>query len=603
MARNKAMNGQKHGHASAKPVNVKATTKKLLKYLKPHLPLFIVVLVIASLGAVANIVAPKISAKAINALQEGIMRGSVDMTYIIQIVAVTAALYVMSALFEFTAYLISAIISQKIVYKMRLQVKEKLKKLPISYYDTHSHGNILSIITNDIETISNSLQQGITQSITGALSIIVIFAMMLSINGLMTLITVASIPLFLIITMVIAKQSQKKFVERQAQLGELNGYIEEIYTNKKVVQLYGEEENTVEKFSKVNEKLFKSGRSAESLSGMIMPSLRFVSNLSYVATSILGGALAGGGKLMIGDISAFIQYSNQFGQPIMQTANIVNVFQSTLAAAERLFNLLEQDDEPEDVENPANVSDIKGKVAFKDVCFSYDKEKELIKDVNLEVEAGGIIAIVGPTGAGKTTLVNLLMRFYEIDSGSITIDGIDIRDMAKTDLRKLFGMVLQDTWLESGSIKDNIAYGKPNATFEEIQEAAKKAHIDHYIDTLPDGYDTEFNDEVSNVSQGQRQLFTIARAILADTKILILDEATSSVDTKTESYIQNAMTAMMKGKTSFIIAHRLSTIRSASLILVMDKGRIVEQGTHDELLEKGGFYYTLYNNQFVAQNV
>lgn len=603
MARNKAMNGQKHGHASAKPVNVKATTKKLLKYLKPHLPLFIVVLVIASLGAVANIVAPKISAKAINALQEGIMRGSVDMTYIIQIVAVTAALYVMSALFEFTAYLISAIISQKIVYKMRLQVKEKLKKLPISYYDNHSHGNILSIITNDIETISNSLQQGITQSITGALSIIVIFAMMLSINGLMTLITVASIPLFLIITMVIAKQSQKKFVERQAQLGELNGYIEEIYTNKKVVQLYGEEENTVEKFSKVNEKLFKSGRSAESLSGMIMPSLRFVSNLSYVATSILGGALAGGGKLMIGDISAFIQYSNQFGQPIMQTANIVNVFQSTLAAAERLFNLLEQDDEPEDVENPANVSDIKGKVAFKDVCFSYDKEKELIKDVNLEVEAGGIIAIVGPTGAGKTTLVNLLMRFYEIDSGSITIDGIDIRDMAKTDLRKLFGMVLQDTWLESGSIKDNIAYGKPDATFEEIQEAAKKAHIDHYIDTLPDGYDTEFNDEVSNVSQGQRQLFTIARAILADTKILILDEATSSVDTKTESYIQNAMTAMMKGKTSFIIAHRLSTIRSASLILVMDKGRIVEQGTHDELLEKGGFYYTLYNNQFVAQNV
>lgn len=597
------MNGQKHGHASAKPVNVKATTKKLLKYLKPHLPLFIVVLVIASLGAVANIVAPKISAKAINALQEGIMRGSVDMTYIIQIVAVTAALYVMSALFEFTAYLISAIISQKIVYKMRLQVKEKLKKLPISYYDNHSHGNILSIITNDIETISNSLQQGITQSITGALSIIVIFAMMLSINGLMTLITVASIPLFLIITMVIAKQSQKKFVERQAQLGELNGYIEEIYTNKKVVQLYGEEENTVEKFSKVNEKLFKSGRSAESLSGMIMPSLRFVSNLSYVATSILGGALAGGGKLMIGDISAFIQYSNQFGQPIMQTANIVNVFQSTLAAAERLFNLLEQDDEPEDVENPANVSDIKGKVAFKDVCFSYDKEKELIKDVNLEVEAGGIIAIVGPTGAGKTTLVNLLMRFYEIDSGSITIDGIDIRDMAKTDLRKLFGMVLQDTWLESGSIKDNIAYGKPDATFEEIQEAAKKAHIDHYIDTLPDGYDTEFNDEVSNVSQGQRQLFTIARAILADTKILILDEATSSVDTKTESYIQNAMTAMMKGKTSFIIAHRLSTIRSASLILVMDKGRIVEQGTHDELLEKGGFYYTLYNNQFVAQNV
>lgn len=586
---------------SEKAKDFKGTSKKLLRYLKPQMPLLTMVILLAAIGTVFNIITPKILSKATNALQTGIMRGSLDMQYITKILLIVVSFYVLSSLFNFVSQFISAGVSQRVVYQMRREVKEKFKKLPISYYDTRSSGDILSVVTNDIETIAVSLQQSVTQAITSVLAIIGIFIMMLTISGYMTLIVLTSLPLFMIITVFIAKKSQKKFVKQQAKLGELNGYVEEIYSNKSVVQLYNKENATVEHFTGINEELYGAGKDAQFLSGIIMPMLQFVNNLSYVAISVVGGILAGG-TLMIGDIQAFMQYSQQFSHPIMQTANITNTIQSTIAAAERLFKLLEELEEPADKKEVASIENIKGTVRFNNVDFSYDKDKELLKNINIEVESGGVIAIVGPTGAGKTTLVNLLLRFYEIDSGSITIDGIDIRDMSKVELRSLFGMVLQDTWLESGTLKENIAYAR-DANIEEVQQAAEKAHISHFIDTLPDGYETQINEDVSNISQGEKQLLTIARAILADPKILILDEATSSVDTRTESYIQNAMTAMMKGKTSFIIAHRLSTIRNASLILVMNKGRIVEQGNHNELIEQKGFYYNLYNSQFVAQSI
>ncbi|HHT83545.1 MAG: ABC transporter ATP-binding protein [Christensenellales bacterium] len=594
--------GPMHGMVMEKPKDFKGSFKKLINYLKPQLPFLIMVIVLAALGTILYIIAPRITANAINALQNGIMRGKLDMEYIIKTLIIVAAIYVLSSLLNFLSYFLSAGVSQRVVYRMRKDVKEKFKKLPIEYYDTHSSGNILSVVTNDIETISLTLQQSISQAINSALSIVGILIMMLTISGYMTLIAVGSLPLFLIITMVIAKKSQKKFVKQQAKLGQLNGYVEEMYSNKMVVQLYNKEKRAAQNFEEINEELYDAGKNAQFLSGIIMPMLQFVNNLSYVAISVVGGILAGG-RLMIGDIQAFMQYSHQFGQPIMQTANIINIIQSTVAAAQRLFDLLESQEEPQDVAQPADISKVKGEVVFEGVDFSYDKNTELLKDINFKVESGGVIAIVGPTGAGKTTLVNLLMRFYEIDKGRITIDGIDIRNMAKKDLRSLFGMVLQDTWLESGSLMENIAYAKPNGDLEDVKKAAEKAHIDHFIDTLPQGYHTLINEDVTNISQGEKQLITIARAIYADPKILILDEATSSVDTRTESYIQNAMTAMMKGKTSFIIAHRLSTIRKAGLILVMDKGKIVEQGNHEELLNKKGFYYNLYNSQFNAQNI
>ncbi len=593
------MRGGFRGGPAEKAKDFGGTLKKLLKYLRPHMVIFIVVIILAAFGTVLNILAPKITAMATNALQKGIMQGKVDVEYIVKVLIFVIAVYVLSAFFSFLSHFLSAGVSQRVVFQMRNDIKEKLKKLPISYYDTHSSGNILSIVTNDIDMISTSLQQSITQAITSVLSIVGIFIMMLTISGYMTLITVASLPLFLIITMIIAKKSQKKFVKQQSKLGQLNGYVEEIYSNKTVVQLYNKEEETVNNFKNINEELYDAGKDAQFLSGIIMPMLQFVSNLAYVATSVVGGILAGG-MLMIGDIQAFMQYSNHFGHPIMQTANIANTIQSTIAAAERVFTLLEQMDEPMDKEQVRDITNVKGKVEFKNVDFSYDKNKELLKNINLEVESGGLIAIVGPTGAGKTTLVNLLMRFYENDSGSILIDGIDITDMSKEDLRSLFGMVLQDTWLENGTIRENIAYARSDTTLNQVKEAARKAHIDHFIETLSDGYDTVINEDVTNISQGEKQLLTIARAILADPKILILDEATSNVDTRTESYIQNAMTAMMKGKTSFIIAHRLSTIRSANLILVLNKGRVVEQGNHQQLLDKKGFYYDLYNSQFAV---
>ncbi|MGI6701072.1 MAG: ABC transporter ATP-binding protein [Christensenellales bacterium] len=585
--------------SGGKAKNFKKSLVRLIRYLRPQLFTLIIVLLLAVIGTGFTIATPKVLAKATNALQTGIMKGSIDMEYIVKIIITVIIMYILAAVFSFISLFISAGMAQKVVYYMRNDIKNKLARLSVSYYDKTSTGDILSRITNDVDLIATSLQQSITQVITSVISIIGIFIMMLTISGWMTLITIGTLPLFILITINIARKSQKKFSEQQKVLGELNGKIEENVAGQKIIKLYGREQDTIEDFETSNERLMKVGAKAQFFAGMIMPTLQFVNNLGFVAVCVVGGILAGRpSPLMIGDIQAFIQYSHQFSHPIMNTANIANVIQSTVAAAERIFELLDSEEEPADAAEPESIKDIQAQIEFQNVNFSYTQDKPLITDMNIDVKPGDRIAIVGPTGAGKTTLVNLLMRFYEINSGRITVGGYDQRDFNKDDLRSLYGMVLQDTWLFSGTIRDNIAYGKPGATEEEIKEAARKAHVDFFIDTLPDGYDTVLNEEVTNISEGQKQLLTIARAILSDNKILILDEATSSVDTRTEYYIQNAMTQMMKGKTSFIIAHRLSTIKAADLILVMDKGAIVEQGTHEQLLEKNGFYSDLYNSQF-----
>ncbi|MGI6213386.1 MAG: ABC transporter ATP-binding protein [Christensenellales bacterium] len=590
------------GHSGAKAEkaqNFSATLSRLLRYLKPQLPALIIVLIIAVASTVIMVLSPRVLSKATNELQLGIMRGALDKDYIFSIIYLAMGLYLVSALLSFIAFFISASMSQRIVYRMRSELREKLASLPVSYYDTNSTGNILSRLTNDAETIASSLQQSLVQSITGLISMVGIIIMMFTISGWLTLVTLLTLPLYGVVTMIIARRSQTKFMTQQSKLGELNGYIEEIFSSSKIVRLFNKEKDSLARFSVVNDELNEAGEGAHFLSGLIMPMLRYISNIAYVGICMVGGILAGAqNPLLLGDIHAFLQYSNQLGQPIMQTANIANTIQSTIAAAERVFQVLDEPEEPIDSERPQSAERIRGRVEFKNVDFSYTPGKELIKDLSLKVESGQTIAIVGHTGAGKTTLVNLLMRFYEIDGGSIEIDGIDIREFTKRDLRSLFGMVLQDTWLESGTIRDNIAYGNPDATMEEIEDAARKAYADHFIRTLKDGYNTELGEEVTSISQGQKQLLTIARAIIKNPKILILDEATSSVDTMTESYIQNAMTDLMKGKTNFVIAHRLSTIRGASAIIVMDNGRIVEYGDHKTLMAKKGHYYDLYSSQF-----
>ena len=587
------------GMAGAKAKDFKGTLKRLLSYLKPQLPALIIVFAVAIASTVIMVLTPKVLAKATNALQLGIMRGAIDKEYIFKIIYSVMGLYLASALFSFIAFFISASMSQRIVYRMREQLREKLAGLPVSYYDKNSTGNILSRLTNDAETIASSLQQSLIQSITGLISMVGIIIMMFTISLWLTAIILLTLPLYGVVTMVIARRSQTKFQAQQNKLGELNGYIEEIFASSKIVRLYNKEEDSLEQFSITNNQLNEASKGAHFLSGLIMPLLRFISNISYVGICMVGGILAGAvNPLLLGDIHAFLQYSNQLGQPIMQTANIANTIQSTIAAAERIFEVLDEESEPADIEQPASVASIKGKVEFRGVNFSYTPDKELIKDFNLSVNIGDTVAIVGHTGAGKTTLVNLLLRFYEIEEGSIEIDGVDIRQFTKKDLRSLFGMVLQDTWLEGGTIAENIAYGNPGASRQEIEAAGRNAYADHFIRTLKDGYDTVLGEEVTTISQGQKQLLTIARAILKNPKILILDEATSSVDTMTESYIQTAMAQLMKGKTNFVIAHRLSTIRNASSIIVMDNGSITEYGNHKQLLEKKGHYYDLYTSQF-----
>lgn len=507
-------------------------------------------------------------------------------------------LYLLSSIFSYVQGWIITGVSQKVTYQFRRDISEKINRLPLKYFDNRTYGEILSRVTNDVDTVSQTLNQGLSQIVTSVTMIIGILIMMLTISWNLTLVAIVTVPLSFILISLIIKKSQHYFKEQQDTLGHLNGHIEEMYAGHNVMRVMNGEKRSVSKFNGINRTLFGSAWKSQFLSGLMFPIMAFVGNLGFVGVSVLGGYLAVKGRLQIGDIQAFIQYVNQFNQPIAQMANIANVMQSTAAAAERVFEFLSEPEESKEIENPLTIKNVKGAVEFDNVVFGYDKDKTIIKGFNAKVSPGQKIAIVGPTGAGKTTMVNLLMRFYDINKGSIKIDGVDIKNMEREEVRKLFGMVLQDTWLFNGTIRENIAYGKPDATQAEIEQAAKAAHANHIISAHPDGYNMELNEEADNLSQGEKQLLTIARAMLAKTPMLILDEATSSVDTRTEILIQKAMENLMKGKTSFVIAHRLSTIREADLILVMKEGNIVEQGTHKELLKKDGFYASLYNSQF-----
>ncbi|MDQ6468120.1 ABC transporter ATP-binding protein [Exiguobacterium acetylicum] len=591
-----------------KPKDFKATFRRLLRYLRPRRTALIGVFLAAILSTVFMIAGPKIMGTAITELFEGayakfqgVPGAEIDFTKIGQILLWLAGLYIISSLFNYLQQYLMSGIAQKTVYDLREDVNHKLERLPLKYYDGRPNGETLSRVTNDIDTIGSTLQQSVTSFITSIVTIVGILIMMLTISPLLTLISLVSLPVSIFAIRPILKRSQKYFADQQRTLGQLNGHVEEMYTGHSVVKAFGHERKAVEQFDAVNEELYEAGRKAQFISGIIMPMMMFIGNISYVLISIVGGILVTQRAISIGDIQAFITYTRQFTQPITQTANIANIVQSTVAAAERVFELLDEEEEIKEV-TMHRLAQAEGAVAFEHVDFGYGNDL-LIEDMNIDVAPGQTVAIVGPTGAGKTTMINLLMRFYELNGGTIRIDGIDTREMSREDLRTTFGMVLQDTWLFNGTIRDNLAYGKNGATEEEIVAAAKTAHADHFIRTLPDGYDTVLNEEASNISQGQKQLLTIARAVLADPPIMILDEATSSVDTRTEVFIQQAMRRLMEGRTSFVIAHRLSTIKDADLILVMNQGRVIEQGTHEELLEADGFYADLYNSQFSEKEV
>lgn len=587
----------------AKAKDFKGSMKRLLNYLKPMFPRLILIFVLAGLSTLFAVASPKILGSATNTIVEGVARitsgtGGIDFSALSKILMILAGFYILSAFFNYLQQYLMAGVAQSTVFTLRKDVNAKLARLPLKYFDSHPHGDVLSTITNDVDNISNTLQQSITQLITSAVTLIGVTVMMFSISTLLTIVILITLPLGIFVIRPIIGRSQKYFSGQQNALGALNGHIEEMYTGHRVVKAFGHEKESVDTFIKINDELYESGWKAQFMSGLVMPLMGLVNNLGYVVISVVGGLLAVTGRLLIGDIQAFIQYSRQFTQPINQLANIANILQSTVASAERVFEVLDEQEAVPETQHPVHIEKPKGSVTFEHVAFGYEEDHLLMKDMNIDVAPGQTIAIVGHTGAGKTTLINLLMRFYEVNGGKIKVDGVDITDLTREELRHLFGMVLQDTWLFKGTIKDNIAYGKEGATFEDVVNAAKAAHADHFIRTLPQGYDTILNEEASNISQGQKQLLTIARAILANPAILILDEATSSVDTRTESYIQNAMTRLMEGRTNFVIAHRLSTIKDADKILVMKAGTVVEQGTHEELLSQGGLYADLYNSQF-----
>jgi ATP-binding cassette subfamily B protein len=522
---------------------------------------------------------------------------------IARIIVLLIALYLLSAIFTYIQGWIMSGVTQQVTYRFRRDISEKINRLPLSYFDTRTYGEILSRVTNDIDTVSQTLNQSLSQIITSVVMIIGIIGMMFSISWLLTLITLLILPLSFIGIMFVSKRSQKQFIRQQTELGHLNGHIEEMYAGHLVMRVFNGEQASIEKFRGINRRLHSSAWKAQFLSGLMFPITTFIGNLGYVGVAVTGGWLAVHGHIRIGDIQAFIQYVQQFNQPIMQTANIANVVQSTAAAAERVFEFLGEPEQSPDPEIVAPVGEVKGHIMLDHVKFGYTPGKPIIKDLSLDIQPGHRIAIVGPTGAGKTTLVNLLMRFYDVDSGSITVDGVDISEMRRSDVRKMFGMVLQDTWLFNGTIRENLLYGRPEAGEKAMVQAAQEAHVDHFVHSLPGGYDMELNEEASNVSQGEKQLLTIARAMIAETPMLILDEATSSVDTRTEVLIQKAMDTLLAGKTSFVIAHRLSTIRDADLILVMNEGDVIEQGNHAELMAQNGFYASLYNSQFTLGDI
>ena len=592
----------KMGQEKAK--DFKGTMKKLISYLSPYKLAILLVIVFAIGSSVFNIVGPKILGNATTKIFEGLVSkvsnsgGGIDFDAIFRTLTILASLYIISSIFSFVQTFITSDISQKVSYNLRKSISEKINKLPLNYYDKKTNGEVLSRVTNDIDAISQNLNQILSQMITSATTLIGVLIMMLSISVTMTLVSLIVIPLSLVMIMFVVKKSQKHFRAQQEYLGHTNGHIEEMYSGHNIMKAFNGEEKAIEEFDKLSDTLYNSAWKSQFLSGMMMPIMTFIGNLGYVIVAIMGGFLAIRNKIQVGDILAFIQYVRSFMQPIAQTAQIANVMQQTAAAAERVFEFLEEEEVVEDVKNPISTEGIEGAVEFDHVRFGYNEDKIIINDFSINIKPGQKVAIVGPTGAGKTTIVKLLMRFYELNGGKILIDGHDYRDFTRNDLRKIFGMVLQDTWLFNGSIMENIRYGRLDASDEEVIEAAKLAHAHHFIKTLADGYNMEINEEADNISQGQKQLLTIARAILSDPKILILDEATSSVDTRTEVLIQQAMENLMEGRTSFIIAHRLSTIKNADVILVMKDGDIVEQGTHEELLKSKGFYSELYNSQF-----
>lgn len=591
--------------AVEKAKDFKGTMKKLGVYLKPY-SLSIAIVILFAIGSAAfSIVGPKILGKATTKIFEGLVQkitgvpdASIDFGYIGNIAMILVALYLVSSLFGIIQSFIMSGVAQKVSYNLRKQISEKMDTLPLNYFDTRTNGEVLSRITNDVDTVNQTLNQSLSQIITSVVTLIGVLIMMFSISWIMTLATFIILPVSMVLISLVVKKSQKYFKSQQEYLGHLNGQVEEVYGGHTIMKAFNREEASTKDFDELNNTLYKSAWKSQFLSGMMMPIMSFVGNLGYVLVSILGGWLTIKSVITVGDIQAFIQYVRSFNQPISQMAQVANIMQSTAAAAERVFEFLDEEDEVKDPVNSVDPSEIRGEVEFEDVHFGYNEDKIIINDFSVDVKPGQKVAIVGPTGAGKTTIVKLLMRFYDINSGSIKIDGHDIRDFKRADLRNLFGMVLQDTWLFNGTIMENLRYGRLDATDSEVKEAAKAAHVDHFVKTLPDGYNMVLNEEASNISQGQKQLLTIARAFLKDPKLLILDEATSSVDTRTELLIQKAMEKLMEGRTSFIIAHRLSTIRDADLILVMKDGDIVEQGNHEELLEKGGFYSSLYNSQF-----
>lgn len=619
-----------------KAKDFKGSFKRLAGRLRPDLLKISIVGVLAVLSVGLNVAAPKVLARASNLIFEGVIsvnlpagatkdqvvaglreRGQdqlasmlssmdltpgtgVDMGAVGRVLIVVAALYLLGAFFAWLQSYIMAGVVQRVVYRLRREVDLKLGRLPLKYFDSHARGDILSRVTNDIDNLQQTLQQTLTQIITAILTLVGVLAMMFWISPILALISLISVPLSVLVTVLIAKRSQKQFALQWAHTGTLNGHVEEMYTGHNIVKVFGHQREAIEEFNKQNEQLYQASFKAQFISGIIMPSMMFIGNLNYVAIAVLGGFRVAGGTMSLGDVQAFVQYSRQFTQPITQTASVANVLQSAVASAERVFELLDEAEESPDVIAPAVLTQVSGHISLQGVSFRYLPDTPLIEDLDLEVMPGQTVAIVGPTGAGKTTLVNLLMRFYEIDKGSIFIDEVDTRDMRRADLRRLFGMVLQDAWLFGGTIRENIAYGKDDATEEEVLAAAEAAHVDHFVRTLAEGYDTRLDDDSAHVSQGERQLLTIARAFLVDPQILILDEATSSVDTRTEVLIQKAMSRLLCNRTSFVIAHRLSTIRDADVILVMNEGRIVEKGTHEDLLARRGFYSDLYNSQFAG---
>ena len=586
-----------------KPKDFKNSIEKLVRYLGRYWYAIVAVMIFAAVSTVFSVAGPKVMARATNALVEGLGKkiagtGSIDFTYIAKVLLFTLGLYICSAVFSFIQGMIMTGITQKTCYRMRKEISEKINRMPMKYFESRTYGEVLSRITNDVDTLGQSLNQSVTQIITSVATLVGTLVMMISISGIMTLISLVILPVSAILISFIIKHSQKYFRQQQEYLGHINGQVEEVYGGHLVVQAYNKQESTIKKFEDTNQILFQSALKSQFLSGLMQPIMQFVGNLGYVGVAISGGLLAIRGTIGVGEIQAFIQYVRNFTQPIQQIAQVANMLQSMSAASERVFEFLDEEEEELTVEHAVHLDHVDGYVDFSHVSFGYNPGQIIIRDFSAHVTPGQKIAIVGPTGAGKTTMVKLLMRFYDVTGGAIQVDGHDIRDFNRQELRDAFGMVLQDTWLFKGSIMENIRYGRLDATDEEVIEAAKAAHAHHFIQTLPGGYQMELNEDASNVSQGQKQLLTIARAILADNPILILDEATSSVDTRTEVRIQKALDNLMRGRTSFIIAHRLSTIRNADLILVMKDGDIIEQGTHEQLLAQKGFYADLYNSQF-----